>query len=393
MKFNLGKKIIPTDTISGLRLVVGLLLLSYLIQNISLLFYPEFKQSSWIFTLPVYALLSFFALNSLRFKIGWLILFINAVMFSLYMTGYLRDSNYLDPSLAFDLAGIVATLALGYFSTYIQMSDPIKYTISILIRLITISVFVITNIWAYFILTEQTYSDFGLAENSLSNYLIVADLFVIYGLFSLGNSNFRNALIVLYVSAVLFLLGSRSTMLLGVIILCIAIILKSDIEIKKIIYSIIVFFGFVIFINILSSLFGENIFYRYQNIFNIGYDDSFLGRKEHFQNFVTNINTDVSCLLVPCFPKPGGYVHNILSMIQYYGIFGLVIFIAHNIVIFIAFKKGFRSQLFFVYIFLIISFVLTRSYTSLFGGFVILFGMHSYIWLKNREYFIKNIGV
>lgn len=230
--------------------------------------------------------------------------------------------------------------------------------------------------WIIFIYQEQFYVDYAVRAYGATNYLTLSDLVAVLVLVTIfGRPSpiwFRFAWMFLGLLTCL-LLGSRTTMVVLVASLLLGTVTNANAGFARrllalLTVSAVLCAGVVIF----ASIFDETITFRFLTFFDLQRDTSLEGRGLFFSDYVKRLNEDVSCIFVPCFPDAGQYVHNVLSVHQYFGLGGVVLVLVAFVTVLRALHRGWRPAALPLLFFCAVELVFARAWVSL--VFPIFFG-------------------
>ncbi len=94
-------------------------------------------------------------------------------------------------------------------------------------------------------------------------------------------------------------------------------------------------------------------------------DQSLLVRVELFGDFFKGLAANPRCLIVACPPEVGRYAHNILSVIQYFGIFGIAFCATYLAAITVGLRRILRSEAWPLYVYSFAMVGLFRAWTHI----------------------------
>lgn len=163
------------------------------------------------------------------------------------------------------------------------------------------------------------------------SYLTTADLLACTGLAFLCRTTIsakEYVMASLLIAASLSFIGSRAAMLLFVLFSALGFIRKfraGSIVSYSILGSIVVSYVFINYVDLEANSFGR--LSSLLDIFLGNQDRSLSARNQMMADFFDTLGDNPTCWLVPCFPDTGSYAHNLLSLIQYFGLLGLALLI------------------------------------------------------------------
>ena len=253
------------------------------------------------------------------------------------------------------------------------------------------------TIWSIFVYIEgKNTGGSVIKEYGGANYLTISDLLAMFSLAVLGSKNIstKESLIFFVISLVaLGLLGSRASLL---VFCCAYIFCLKQIPIKN---KLFIFFAVsLIIISFIYVVQNEesDLFFRLKTLYDFGNDESLVGREFLFSSYLSTIAQRSECLLLPCMPAPGDYVHNIISVHQYFGIFGIL---AVLVLVLFAFIYLMRFQFFILpglFFYASINMLFARAWVSLifpvFIGMLLFFTAQVFVANRfKKPYFGKDI--
>lgn len=225
-------------------------------------------------------------------------------------------------------------------------------------------------LWAaFFIYQEQANVSYAVREYGVTNYLTLADLVAMLTLVTVFGRSLpplvRGGWILVGVLACM-LIGSRATMVLVAFSLILGMLIGSNGGVvARAKYVAMAAAVLALAITTFISRFDETITYRFMTLVDMSGDESAQGRNDFLLSYVDSVSNDASCLFFPCMPSAGQYVHNILSVPQYFGIGGIIFLIASIAALLLAFMKGWRPFAFPLFVFCILELMLARAWVSL----------------------------
>lgn len=195
------------------------------------------------------------------------------------------------------------------------------------------------------------------------SYLTLSDLFALYALsylsrFSMGFLEF----VAVSASAmfVLVFLGSRASMVLFVIVVSLLLFKRSSIRESLFGLFLVVLGAISIFQVLKDSQLG--IFFRLESLLSLSEDDSRLYRAMLADNMYQTVGEQWSCIIIGCLPISGMYIHNILSVVQYFGVFGVAILLFFFLVGLASLKSIWLSWWVGLYVYALLALLFFRAW-------------------------------
>lgn len=363
----------------ALECCIGLLLLAYVAQNY---FVKTSDVLSWTIVLPVWVFIGLLAIRSITNKYVFLGSIIWAILLSIYaLASYLDPLNGFTEISFFVLLGILFAFSIscGVSSGYLH--GPHKF--ERLNRLISVLISCAVVYWIYSLRQEQRYSANVTWALSANNYLIIADLLVLYSILQIAPSRTtKNVFWAAMTFTGLVLLGSRASLVFG----CVAILMRflevtSWRQTLRVILLGLTSAGVVALV--LSMFSGEELS-RTAALGSFTNDKSFIVRDSLFTEWASLIRSNPGCLLKPCLPEPGEYVHNAISALQYFGIVGGLVFSFFGILVIFAVILGWRPGTLSLLVFCLLQAIFARSFGSVVYPLLYAFGIVAMKWLVGR---------
>ena len=220
--------------------------------------------------------------------------------------------------------------------------------------------------WVIFIFNASSFlGDYLVKDYGGANYLTTSDLLAMFSLALIGSSRtslFESICFALITIVALVLLGSRASMTLFAA--CYLVAIKNLSLPKKLAGSL--FFVFALFLGLIFIENAESgLFYRFNSIFTLGDDDSSFARSELFSKYFDNLFANPICFALPCPPAAGNYVHNILSVHQYFGLMVFLVILSLLLLSFLQIKSYFSGPFFALLAYSFIQVLFFRSWVSL----------------------------
>lgn len=219
---------------------------------------------------------------------------------------------------------------------------------------------------ALFLTYKGEHYSIYLGEEFRASYLIVSDLVSIFCLiYLLCYRNIEAIVVVFFSLVVVFFLGSRSSMvfLIGAAALGVWFVFLSTAghyltKLFLIVVAVIGVWQLAIFV-----IDNHDRFYRLFSILEMSHDSSYLERLQLQNYFFDSLDTPF-CFLVGCGPaSDGGYVHNLLSVWQYFG-FPLFLVVVILVMISLLYMLLIKSGMLPLYVFVLAQMVFARSWNS-----------------------------
>lgn len=196
------------------------------------------------------------------------------------------------------------------------------------------------------------------------SYITTSDLFSMFCLASLSRQRIREMEFFIFLALgllVVALLGSRSAVIWLFIVSFFIFINRFKTSSK--------FISLFIAFPILSYLYyyieeNSRAFNRLNSLYDLENDESLSIRIEYFSNFFNRFYSEPKCIIISCHSPEGHYAHNILSVMEHFGIIGASLFIF----IFLAAARRWKNILHLnaipLFIFTAASVLFTRAWVS-----------------------------
>lgn len=251
--------------------------------------------------------------------------------------------------------------------------------------------------WIYLIYREQFYVSYAVRAVGATNYLTLSDLLAILTILAISRERLdwkiKSAWLIVGITGVL-LLGSRATIVFLTVSILAGFLIENReslaIRVAKVIAALATLlacgWAFV-------SLFDQTITYRLTSLGEMSGDESYQGRSLFLKNYFDGIAAEPSCLVLPCFPAYGEYVHSILSVHQYFGLPGLLIAATGLVLIISARLKGWQPAAPILLIFTIISLIFARPWISFVFPVYVSYMVSAFIFHKKRHVSRRDIYV
>lgn len=201
------------------------------------------------------------------------------------------------------------------------------WRISVMFQRIALAVLFVWTIWSIEMISAMDIVDNRDVVGY--SYLTVSDILAMLSLVMLARKGIRAyefAIILSVTFYILAFLGSRAS----IVVFFVAAMLAASVRGGGIKYYtsmvVILVLGCALaFYYLVENL---DVFSRLNTLLNLGTDESLLTRLEFVNTFIYRLSDDVTCLLIPCQPEPGRYFHGLLSLIEYFGVAGLLVILS-----------------------------------------------------------------
>lgn len=310
----------------------------------------------------------FYALLQVRLRLFFVPAIFYFLLFLAYLTGTVlvpRNPPELEYARVILTSFILSTLVFGIMTK--------KYTAlglasgsSLRARWIVYFGIIAVAAWAMFVYIEgKELGGSVVKEYGGANYLTSSDLLAMFSLVVLGSRNVskKESLIFFSISVMaLLFLGSRASLL----VFCVAYAFCVN-EISRKGKLIILLGVFFIVLAIGFAVQGDDsdLFFRFKTLYDLSGDESLAARDAFFSNYLSTIGQRVECLFLPCMPASGDYVHNIISVHQYFGIAGVIMIAVLLLLAFLYYVK-FRDLLLPGLLFYVsVNMIFARAWVSL----------------------------
>lgn len=160
-----------------------------------------------------------------------------------------------------------------------------------------------------------------------ANYLMIANLLAIFALltlhFQLVTLPWRVCCFILTVIALVFL-GSRGAMV-AFALAAILFIGEGKPALRRLVTAFVIVVAISCVVVVLFETVDESLLRRFSSFQDLDSDESRLARTEYLEAYFRRVDMDPGCWLYPCREEGPSYVHNILSVQQYFGLVGSIL--------------------------------------------------------------------
>jgi len=185
----------------------------------------------------------------------------------------------------------------------------------------------------------EALKDFGGA-----NYLMIANLLAVFALltlhFQLVTLPWRVSFFILTVIALVFL-GSRAAMV-AFALAAIFFINDGKPVLKRLAAAALTVVAISCVVVVLFETVDESLLRRFASFQDFDSDESRLARSGYLEAYFQRVSIDPGCWFYPCREEGPTYIHNILSVQQYFGLVGTVIILLLFVVFCAAVRRGYR---------------------------------------------------
>jgi hypothetical protein len=316
----------------------------------------------------IWAILFFSTIFVVRSRHIIVVIIIYSVFSVFYATGLLFDSTG-NATLAYYriiliwtissclIAGIISGGARifldGNFSTFLTQ----KIHFSAIVLLAAWAVFALRDLNAGVVIDHRDIAGTG--------YLTLSDTFALFSVAYLCREKMPSwefALVLGLSFTIIFLLGSRTTLLFYPIAVVFLVGKHTSL------------FGAVawIFAFIFGAYYwaGDSIdlesgaFFRAQTLFALEADESARVRGQIREQMFARFNESPECFIISCQPEQTHYEHSVLSVIQYFGLAGIIFLIVSCAVLVAKFRFFWRQWYFPILVYCTISLLLSRAWIT-----------------------------
>jgi hypothetical protein len=246
--------------------------------------------------------------------------------------------------------------------------------------------------WTYFIVRAQSSTVHWSELDQLrsDNYLTVSDLLSMLALLILSGIKGRPLQQVVWlvlVSIALMTLGSRASIVVFAVCALMAMASgnamgRSGLRVWKIVLGLLtIAVTSILFLN----YFDNNVTLRLLTLDNMGHDASADARKFNLVEYVHTVSDHPMCMVVSCFKTGGNYVHSILSVVEYFGIAGVLILVISPVTMLISWRRGWRPLCAPLFAYCAIQLVIARSWVCLVFPVFIGYLISSIVYLSQRR--------
>lgn len=226
-----------------------------------------------------------------------------------------------------------------------------------------------------------------------ANYLTTSDLVAMFALASIGRVRIGwvdYSIITLSCLVVLIMLGSRAAIAVFVLIALMAMIRTFKVR-YLFLMSILSGFPFIYWLAEFVDLESPAFFRLYTLVNFSGEDRSLIYRDMLHEQFWYTLDKSPLCFLIACQPMIGDYIHNFLSVIQYFGIAGIAMLLAGCAILASSYRDIFRSRYIYLLGYCLIGGIFFRSWLSVVFVpvvFLLLYFMCAKYLRENSDNFI-----
>ncbi len=291
-----------------------------------------------------------------------------AVLALFFLLGVAR-SNFSEESMllfrvivtSFVLSSLLLAVARGDFRSFWQGRAGNYFSVAV--HRVSLTAF-----FSWAVISMLTMSTKGIIDHREIvgfGYLTIADLFALLSLSVMSRKLISAAefvVIVLMALLVLVFLGSRTSIV--IFIVGSAISARSHGISTKLAVLLLMLGSPAAYFAFPKINWDSSAFSRAQTLLNISADESRRTRDTFQQNLIDRLAENPSCFFVPCQPDVGEYQHGMLSVIEYFGLGGILV-IAFTIFA-VAYRGDFlRKQWFFaIFSYALICCLLARAWIS-----------------------------
>lgn len=263
-----------------------------------------------------------------------------------------------------------------------------------------IVLFVLLSGAIFFIYKEQTYIEYAIRAYGATNYLTLSDLIatlVLVTVFCRLSPKWLRGILIGAGLITCLLLGSRATMVALAAALIFGVAIAPTIRLRTKVAGVsglflIIISGTAFFL----TNFDETATYRLLSFRDFSNDASAIARGQFLQDHIQTVRENSWCIVSPCFPPPGEYIHNALSIHQYFGLAGMFVFLFGLLVLLKALHIGWRPPALPLLIFCLMELFVARAWTSVIfpvtTGFMVaafIFMMEHKKGSRKHEFFYK----
>ena len=335
---------------------------------VTVVYFVKFSQLfDFDFTIVGWSIISLYAI--LRVKPGVFILsgLIHSILYlfyiiGIYFTGQQEDSDY-GKSLA--ISFVIVAYVLGVLTGTTRFNKS-KFIDAVTSSKMIYFVYILIVIWVVFIYTES-----GLVGGSVVssygglNYITTSDLLAMSALAIIGSNrtSYKESLIFALITLIaLILLGSRISIVCFII--CYLVSAK-NINIRAKFAIAFSFLAILIFmINSINKA-DDELFYRFNTLYELDGDLSVIGRTEMVSSYLNNMYENPVCIIVACPPIAGNYVHNIISIHQYFGLITFLLIFLLYVISIIKYLRRKDAEIAGLLAYVFVLTLIARSWASL----------------------------
>lgn len=199
-----------------------------------------------------------------------------------------------------------------------------------------------------------------------AGYLTLSDAFALLSLAYLCREKLPSWEFVLVFGisvVVIFLLGSRTT--LAFYPFAVAFLLIRQVSFKGAI-GWAAFLGGAAFYGLRDIVdTGSAAFFRFNSLFSLDNDQSAIVRAEIRELMLARMNYHPECFIISCHPENGWYDHSIFSVVQHFGLAGIVVLIGALILSIVRFRYLSQQWYFPIFVYCAVSLLLSRAWVSI----------------------------
>lgn len=292
---------------------------------------------------------------------------IHAVMAGAYLAGlYLETGQFASPYLRTILTGfIISTFVLAMLGTNARRPGPslISARAQVVIHRLALVGIAVWSIYAVQHLVYYGEPDFRAVTGG--NYLTISDVLALFCLsmqLRRGMGLPERIVSAIVCLSALLLFGSRPSILLTSAIL--AILIARELRLRMSLLAIVaVLAGLAAAVYALGR--QTMLLSRIATVLDPLNDSSLLVRLKLFDELFQHLAHNPRCLIVACPPEVGRYAHNILSVIQDFGIVGIAFCAAYLGAISLGLRRILRSEAWPLYVYSFVMVGLFRAWTHI----------------------------
>lgn len=363
----------------GFFLILSFLILAYALKS------AEIEPLGLDPVLMAWGMVSVFAVVIARKRAFFYSLLFFAYLFPFYVLGLYEDgfrAENVSLIRIFLSFSIFAGMAAFHFTATGGYSKGIGLYLQVV-------VLVLLSGWIFFIYREQAYVAYAAREYGAENYLTLSDLVAAISFIAISdirNSFWLRGAWVLVGGVACMLLGSRATIVFFFVSMIGANLFMSNLRLGAKLAMVVALAAFMVAsVSVFVGAFDETVTYRVLSLENLSGDASLEMRQSFLFDYLSRIRESPSCLVFPCFPEPSEYVHNFLSIPQYFGIAGFVILFWGGGVMVVAGIKGWRPPVLGLFIFSIMQILFARAWVSFVFPFLVGYVLSAHLFLKSKN--------
>lgn len=215
-----------------------------------------------------------------------------------------------------------------------------------------------------------------------SNYLTTSDFAACFALVVIGARLLPGIWLVLFsivVLAALVFLGSRASMV--VFVVSVLLFSADGLSLRK---RLMVLTAATVIVSMLIVFALENLdwslVYRLETLGEMSGDESKRARLVFYDFFFWKLSNNIGCYIYPCMPENGEYVHNLLSVPEYFGIVGFVLLLALFIGFVLALFNGYQPKLKGLFLYAILLGVSARAWIAFTFPILVAYFVHGTLY-------------